>query len=207
MSTIKKYCVCLFGILLSALGMVLFYNSGFGSDPVSVFVDGLHYSLNLSYGTALNYFNLGIMLLALILAFQNIQVGMILYLLLSGIFVNMFENLIQSMNLSCSSLQRILLLFTGVVVANMGTGILISSGLGAGTWDTVLLVITQKFHTQYRYIRFASDSFFIITGFLLGGIVGAGTFLSLMVAGSFVDFFQNISDRTIMRTEDSSQNL
>ena len=44
-------------ILLTGLGVALFVHANLGSDTITVFIDGLHRILNVSYGTASRIYN------------------------------------------------------------------------------------------------------------------------------------------------------
>ena len=192
------FAACL-GITLSSLGIALFYYSALGADPVSVFVDGLHLVCHISYGTALNLFNFTVLAVIVLFMRSSIHIGLILYMLFSGVLVDVFTAVITSLlGASQSGLPQLLCMLSGVLSLAVGTGIFISSRLGSGPWDMILLALHEHFHIPYRYMRIGSDAFFATLGVLFGGIVGVGTICSLALAGFIVDLSSSISSRTLM---------
>ncbi len=180
------------GVILSALGMALYYFSALGSDPVSVFIEGLHVCFHLSYGTVLNGFNIAVLATVFLFARREIGIGMIVSLLFSGILLDGWMALLDTFLISEELWGRGLIFAWGILNLSLGTALFLESSLGAAPWDTVLVTISKKTAIPFRYIRFLSDASFTIIGYLLGGTVGIGTLLSVLTVGILIDLFCRI---------------
>ena len=82
-------------VLLTGLGVALFVHANLGSDTITVFVDGLHRTLNVSYGTASRIYNVIMLIIALIVSFKNIGWATIIYALTVGFAMDFSSLLIQ----------------------------------------------------------------------------------------------------------------
>ena len=63
---------------------------------------------------------------------------------------------------------------------------------GINALDCIFFKIIEKTKIKYHTIRILYDGFFITIGFLLGGIVGVGTMVSLLTNGIMVEKFRNL---------------
>ncbi len=77
---------------------------------------------------------------------------------------------------------RIALLVGGVAGNGVATGLYIGAGLGAGARDGLSTGIAARGHSL-RVVRTAVEATVLVTGFLLGGTVGAGTVLYALAIG------------------------
>ena len=180
------------GVVLSALGMALYYFSALGSDPVSVFIDGLHSCFHLSYGMVLNGFNIAVLTTVILFARKEIGIGMVISLLFSGVLLDGWMALLNTIPVQNGILARVFIFALGILSLSLGTALFLESKLGAAPWDTVLVTISKKTRISFCYIRFFSDASFTIIGYFLGGIVGIGTLLSVLTVGMLIDCFCHI---------------
>jgi len=74
-------------------------------------------------------------------------------------------------------------LLVGVPVAGLGIGMYISSGLGAGPRDSVMLVLTRRLSWSIRKVRILIEIAAATIGFLLGGPFGVGTVACTLMMG------------------------
>ena len=96
MAKYRNILMMLAGIVLSALGMALYYYSALGSDPVSLFIDGLHIWLGLSYGTVLNGFNAVVLAVVVLFARNEARIGLVVSLVFSGTLLDMWTFFLES---------------------------------------------------------------------------------------------------------------
>ena len=89
----------LLSILLTGLGVALFVHANLGSDTITVFIDGLHRILNISYGSASRLYNIIMLVIALIVSFKNIGWATIVYGLTVGFAMDYFEVLLDPLNI------------------------------------------------------------------------------------------------------------
>ena len=77
---------------------------------------------------------------------------------------------------------RVALLIGGVVGNGIATGMYIGAGLGPGARDGLTTGIAARGHS-IRGVRTTIEASVLITGFLLGGTVGIGTFVYALAIG------------------------
>ena len=185
-----KLLVVVLGIAVVALGVSAYYASGFGSDPASLLVDGVHRALNVSYGVA-SWIVLGI-ILVLMLPFGRkfIGIGTLLNAVLLGLFMNLFQTigLFSWVNADTSLAIRIALMCSGILALGVGLGGYIAADLGAGPLDILVLEFSERFKKPIFAIRLAWDFVFAIIGFALGGVIGIGTIAGVIFTGFIIQF-------------------
>ncbi len=202
---IKRTIVAIVSIALCSLGMTLFYKSGLGSDPVSAFIDGMHTSLNISYGLALNIFNAVMLILVVLFARKFLRLGIALSILFSGSFLDLFDYILHLIQPGdpATIAGQFLLLFLGLMALSIGAGAMFCTGLGVAPRDAILFTISIKTHRSYSFLRFLSDASFLLLAHFMGGKIGIGTITSLVVAGLIVDTSICIFKRTVFYHADS----
>lgn len=175
---------------LIALGVSLFLESRLGSDPLTVLQEGMHHLLQVSVGTAAFLYNGIILAVAFILARDKLGVGTIIYSLSVGFFIDLYCILLKWMPVGDGLPMRIMVLALGQMVLAMGFAVLIEVKLGVNGLDAILLFLESKFGFSYKYLRTLADALYTLGGFLLGGVWGWGTIVSILVTGYFIAAFR-----------------
>ena len=73
----------------------------------------------------------------------------------------------------------------------------IRSDAGTGPNDLVALVISEKKKWKFSVVRVTVDALFVLCGFLLGGVAGAGTLVCMFLVGPVAGLFLPINGRWI----------
>ena len=73
--------ISLIGTVLSSFGVGCYYACGLGTDPISVFVDGLHNACGLSYGQISTICNVILTILIFLFERKHLGIGTIIELL------------------------------------------------------------------------------------------------------------------------------
>ncbi|MFI3283725.1 MAG: DUF6198 family protein [Erysipelotrichaceae bacterium] len=104
-----------------------------------------------------------------------------------GTFINMFcigyiveyTSLFLNLSLGPISLMiRIVLYLFAVLILCVGIGMYLSTNLGQAPWDAVAYLIMQvRKKGNYAKLRMLQDLSALFIGFLLGSVVGVGTFI------------------------------
>jgi uncharacterized membrane protein YczE len=84
---------------------------------------------------------------------------------------------------------RWLLLLSGLVLNGAASGLYIAAGFGAGPRDGLMTGLHSRTGRSIRLMRTAIEVVVVLTGFALGGTVGAGTLLYALAIGPLVQFF------------------
>ncbi|WP_151774925.1 membrane protein YczE [Streptomyces abyssomicinicus] len=84
---------------------------------------------------------------------------------------------------------RWFLLLTGLVLNGLASGLYISAGFGPGPRDGLMTGLHRRTGRSIRLLRTGIELAVVVTGFLLGGTVGAGTVLYALAIGPLIQFF------------------
>ena len=179
-----------FGTMISELGIGCYYACGLGTDPISVFVDGLHNISGMSYGNISTICNVIQAILIFIFIREYLGIGTLIGVLIGGPLIDVFETLVRtSFPLETTTLPvRIIILLVGLITTGIGYGLGIVSKMGIGCFQFIPLFLTKKTKIDLKYTQMFSDATFFLIGFLLGGVVGVGTLVGVFLTGFILSF-------------------
>ena len=60
--------------------------------------------------------------------------------------------------------------------------------------DALAMAVAEKFHFEFSILRIICDGLLILTGYLLGGVVGIGTAISMIFTGPMIDLINKAVD-------------
>lgn len=182
--------ICTISTFLSQFGVACYYGCGLGTDPISVFVDGIHGRFNLSYGTISTICYVILAVLLFIFERKHLGINTLVGVLFGGQLLDFAVALISSsfpldkINL----VTKILILLAGLIATGIGFGMSIACNLGVGTFQFIPLFISDYLHVELKYAQIISDATFFIIGWLLGGVVGIGSIVSVFLTGYILDW-------------------
>lgn len=180
-------------ILLTGLGVALFVHANLGSDTITVFIDGLHRTLNVSYGAASRIYNVIMLIIALIVSFKNIGWATIIYGFTVGFAMDFFEVLLTPLNIeSMNILIRFLVACLGQICFGLTYVLLIKYRKGMNQVDAIAYTIVDKTNISFKWIRTGADVSLLVIGGLLGGVIGIGSVIAMSTTGILIDFFLRI---------------
>lgn len=193
--TIKKIAlVALAGVLIgTGVGIILYAN--IGGDTVTVFQDGLHSIINISYGQASRIYNLVLIIIALICARKYFGSGTIISALIVGFLIDFSYNLLVTININNNFLTSLVFFTIGQSIYSLGLALLIGCKLGMNALDSIIYKIKELMLIDYKIIRFITDILLTTLGYLMGGVVGIGTVISIVCTGLMIDTFTKIIKR------------
>ncbi|MET7364792.1 hypothetical protein ABZS61_03015 [Streptomyces sp. NPDC005566] len=91
---------------------------------------------------------------------------------------------------------QIPLMAAGIVLNGAATGLYISARFGPGPRDGLMTGLNRLTGRSIRLVRTAIEVAVVVTGFLLGGSLGAGTVLYALAIGPLAQFFLRVFDLT-----------
>ncbi|ETA80744.1 YczE/YyaS/YitT family protein [Youngiibacter fragilis] len=197
---VKKMFLSACSSTLVAIGVCLFLQSRLGSDPITVWLDGVRHSLRTSIGNA-SLINNSIMLsLALIFARKYIYVGTVMGSLIVGPMMNLFDPIIVNIFSANPTLyMRFVMMAIGQVILCMGTGLNLSLKFGFGTTDSIIVTICDHLKLKYRNMKIIFDLGYTIAGILLGGVFGIGSVVGVLTGGPMIAFFMRFINGSLIR--------
>ena len=190
------------GLTIAHLGVTLFLVSGLGSDPFTIFVEGLARSVGLSIGTVHVIMLIALMALMLSTTKGYVKPGTVVCAFLGGWIIDFFLWALGGRIGPASPMPvRLTVMVMGVIVLSFGMSIVIRSNSGTGPNDLVAMILTDKISARrqvdFRWVRIGCDVFFALVGIALGGTIGIGTAAAIVLTGPAVQCFLPLSERAI----------
>lgn len=191
--TIKTILGLFVAINLTGLGVALFVGANLGSDTITVLVDGIHQTFDMSYGAASRVYNIIMLMIALAVARKSIGWTTVVYALSVGFSMDFFNEMLSIFAMNDFSLiAKILCIILGQLCFGIAYALLIIFRKGMNQADAISYYIVDKIHTKYVYVRTTMDVIMIVVGYLLGGVVGIGSIIAMCTTGMFVNMFLKI---------------
>ena len=190
--------VLFIGLTIAHLGVSMFLVSAMGTDTFTVFIQGLALTCQKFTGTVFpTVGTVHVIILCLIMVIMlfttkgYIKPGTVICAFCGGPIIDFFNWIILPfVNEGSHIAIRAIVMVLGCVVLSIGMSVVINSEAGTGPNDLIAIVISDKLpKIQFRFVRIGCDVFFIIIGFLLGGVVGIGTVVAAFLTGPLVQFW------------------
>ena len=193
--------ISIIGTILSSFGVGCYYGCGLGTDPISVFVDGLHNVCHLSYGQISTICNVILTVLIFLLERKHLGIGTIIGVFLGGPLIDVFETLIRT-NFPLSEislLTKILILLTGLLTTGIGYALCIACKMGIGCFKFVPIWLTDVKKLDIKYTQMISDGVFFLIGLIMGGVIGIGTIVGVFATGYILSYVLVRTERYVDR--------
>ncbi len=207
MNLLKRIILFFVGMSIIQFGVALFLKTNIGSDPFTVFTQGLAFALD---KTGLRNFSVVkmisgtdqvtpgvanmiilIVLFAVILLVERsrIKIGTLICVVGVGPIIDLGVKVVSYFPVeSYNYFIKALLVVFGCLIIAIGFAVLSATNVGVAPNDIVPFIIQDKTKVQYRWIRITLDAGFLIIGFILGGKVGIGTVIAMITTGPFIQF-------------------
>jgi uncharacterized protein len=203
----KRIILFFVGMSIIQFGVALFLKTNIGSDPFTVFTQGLALTLNktglknfslvklisgvneVTPGVA-NMIILVILFIVIIVVEKSrIKIGTLICVVGVGPIIDLGVRLVSYFPVeSYNYVVKALLIAFGCLIIAIGFSILSATNVGVAPNDIVPFIIQDKTKAEYRWIRIALDGGFLIIGFILGGKIGIGTVIAMLSTGPFIQF-------------------
>lgn len=191
--TLKTILACFFAVNLTGLGVALLVQANLGSDTITVFIDGFKNIFHTSLGGASRIYNFIVLVIAMFLSRKDIGWCTIIYALTVGFAMDFYNALILNMHISqMSILIRIIVVVLGQLCFILTYVLLIFYREGMNQLDAIAYGIEKRTKISYKYIRTIEDVVLLVMGWLMGGVVGIGSIITMTTTGFGVDVFLNL---------------
>ena len=181
MSYIIRFFNLITGIVLYAFGIIITIKANIGYAPWEVFHVGLSKTMGLSLGTISILVGIVILILVTILG-EKFGLGTILNILLIGTFLDiiLMFNIIPTAN---NYIAGIAMLISGLFIISLGSFFYIRSAFGVGPRDNLMVVLAKRTKFPVGACRGFIEFIVTFSGWILGGMVGIGTIISVIAVG------------------------
>lgn len=187
------------GLTIAHLGVTMFLVSELGSDTFTIFVQGLAGVIGITVGQMHVLTLCVLMAVMLIFAREYIKAGTVVCAVCGGWIIDFFIWLFHGIVSSESTMAvRIIVMVLGCVILGIGMSLVIKSDAGTGPNDLIAIILTDRLKKiQFRWVRMSCDAFFVILGFLFGGVLGIGTLVAVVLTGPVVQWCMPKSEKLV----------
>lgn len=186
-------------------GVALFLKTSIGSDPFTVFTEGLAMALNktglkdlsivqmisgraeVTPGVANMVILVVLFIGILIVDMKRIKIGTLICVFGVGPIIDLGVKVVSYFPVESANIfVKMLLVLLGCFIIAVGFSIISASDIGVAPNDIVPFIIKDKLNCQYRWVRIGFDATFLIIGFIFGGTIGMGTVIAMLATGPFI---------------------
>ncbi len=170
-----------FGLVLYALGIVLTMKANLGYAPWEVFHAGIANVTGMSIGVA--SIVAGVLIgIFVTLAGEKLGLGTLASMVLTGVFIDviLWINIIPTAR---NIAVGVAMMIAGLFVLSLGSYFYIKSAFGVGPRDNLMVVLTRKTKIPVGICRGTVELSVTLIGWILGGMAGAGTIISMLAIG------------------------
>ncbi|MET9832493.1 hypothetical protein ABZ078_25040 [Streptomyces sp. NPDC006385] len=176
------------GLALYGASSALLVEAGLGLEPWGVLHQGLAARTGLTIGVVSIVVGAAVLLLWIPLR-QRPGLGTVSNVFVVGIAMDGTLALVPEAH---TLAVRIPLLLAGIVLNGVATGLYIAARFGPGPRDGLMTGLHRRTGRSIRLMRTAVEIAVVVTGFALGGTVGAGTVLYALSIGPLAQFFLRV---------------
>ncbi|MCL2085075.1 MAG: hypothetical protein FWH06_07455 [Oscillospiraceae bacterium] len=172
------------GLVLYALGIVITIKANIGYAPWEVFHVGLADTAGLSIGTASIIAGTAIVITVTALG-EKFGLGTIASMVLTGVFIDII--LLTGLIPAAENLPAgMMMLIAGLFTISIGSYFYMKSAFGVGPRDNLMVVLARRTGLPAGVCRSIAEVSVTLIGWLLGGMVGIGTIVSVIAIGSCI---------------------
>lgn len=167
------------GLFIYGLALAMVVKAHVGIPPWDVFAQGISLQLHTSYGIA------SIIVSSIVLVFWiplkiKPGVGSIMNAILIGLWMDFWTPFLPPLDLYWQNLAMFLL---GMCTVAFATGLYITSNLGSGPRDGLILGLTKRLGWKVWQVRTLIEVIVLCVGWVMGGQVREGTVIFAVCIG------------------------
>ena len=181
---VLRYLKLFLGLFICSFGVIIIIKSNLGFSPWDVLHQGISRVIHITIGHASILVGFTVIILDFFLG-ERIGSGSILNIILGGIYMDLilYMDLIP---LATSISTGIFMMFLGIFTLSIGCYFYMSTGLGCGPRDALMVALTKKTRYSIRSVRNIIEISVLGTGYLMGGYAGVGTVITALFTGVFI---------------------
>lgn len=178
----KTFLVLVLGLWLFGTGEALLIDASIGQSPWTVLADGLAKTLNLTIGETTFLTSIVVLLLWIPLK-RKPGLGTVMNILVIAIAIDVMTPLLPTpTNVIAQTLEA----FVGVLLVGLASALYITCNVGPGPRDGLMTGLNERTGIRVGRVRTGIEVVVLAIGWLLGGVVGAGTLLFALLIGQSV---------------------
>jgi uncharacterized membrane protein YczE len=167
------------GLLIYGLAVSMVVNAKVGIPPWDVFAQGISIQLNTSYGVASIIVSVIVLIFWIPLKVKP-GIGSIMNAILIGLWADFWTQYLPKMDFYWGNLIMFVL---GSCTVAFATGLYITSNLGSGPRDGLILGLTKRLGWKVWQVRTFIEVVVLGVGWVMGGQVREGTLIFALTIG------------------------
>lgn len=183
----------LVGLVCFGLGIGLMVESGLGLGPWEALNQGIARQVGQEIGTVSVLLGIPILVLWWPLG-ERPGIGTLLNVVVIGTSTNVTIAIVPAPSADALAV-RVALMAAGIVIIAVGSGLYLSTDLGAGPRDGLMTGLHHRFGWSIRSARTVVELTVLGIGWALGGTVGLGTVVFAVGIGPLVQVALRVFDR------------
>lgn len=208
LSLIKRMILFFLGMSIIQFGVALYLKTNIGSDPFTVFTQGLSFLLKVTPGIANMIILFTLLCIILFVGRSYIKIGTLICVAGVGPIINFAVKTVSYVPIESYNIGvKVLLVVIGCIVIAIGFSILSATNVGMAPNDIVPFIIKDKTNFEYRWIRMGLDACFLITGIAFGGVFGIGTIISVLLIGPCIQFCLPYGEKLVKAIVESEEKI
>jgi uncharacterized membrane protein YczE len=173
-----------------------YVRAGLGGDSVAVFLEGLSVAFGISLGTASWSLNIVLVTLAFLMARKHIGWTTVYSCILTGSFVDLADALLEPVfSLSGALGYRWGIFLAGLLLLTVACALMIRFCPGMSVMDAIVTRLAERLGVSFRAVRMTIDAALMVTGFLMGGVVGIGSVVAVLGTGPLIQYFSQLGKK------------
>lgn len=198
-SLVARMLVVVLGLMILAVGVVLYLKAGLGTDSFTVFYTGVSKTFRISIGTAMQASLVALIVIVAFIDTRKLGIGTLMHGILVGFFIDLILKYFAIPPVSGTAASAAVLA-GGIFSVGVGLGVYIKAGLGVGALDAAMLILHQKAQKDIKWVRIGIDFFLAASGFALGGTLGIGTVFGILFTGPVIELTLRVLDTIFPRS-------
>ena len=186
----KDLAVVTLSTALIGVATCCYVRASLGGDSVAVFLEGLSTALGITLGTASWSLNIVLVSLAVLTARKHIGWTTVYSCILTGSFIDLADALLDPVfSLSGAVWFRWGIFLAGLLLLTLSCALMIRFCPGMSILDAIVTRLSEKLRISFRAVRMTIDAGLMLSGFLMGGVVGIGSVVAVLGTGPLIQFF------------------
>lgn len=199
-TNIRNWLAYIVGLSIIQLGVAIFLDLNLGSDPFTIFTQGVSRTFQITPGMANRILTLIILVILLFGDKKYINIGTIIPIIIAGFIMDAMLTLINPLQLGSFPIAiKIILFILNCVVIGVGFSIMKLADLGIAPNDVVYMTLVDYLHQSYGKVRMEVDAIYLIVGIFMDGVVGIGTVICIICLGPIVEFVMKHLEKHILK--------
>jgi uncharacterized membrane protein YczE len=189
-----KVTILIIGVIIMTFGGTILVIAEIGGDSILVFEQGFTFLIGLTMddlGIGILIINVIFLILVFFIDRKMINIGTVLVVVLVGPFVKF----IMEMNIipvPTSFGFKVLLSFIGCLIASLGVSIYIYANVGYAPFEGLMIIVKNKLNCRFVYVKVIGDVILFLLGWLMGGVVGLGSLMTLVIFGPMIEVYTRL---------------